>query len=119
MSQRDDAVTLRQIAEAATKIRQWLRGVSPEDFYDNEFTQSAVMHQITIIGEAAGRLTPEFRTVHADLLPWAQMKAMRNILIHGYDEVQIERVWTVATDDLPKLALRLQDFLGREDDRER
>ena len=77
------------------------------------------MHQITIIGEAAGRLTPEFRTVHADLLPWSQMKAMRNILIHGYDEVKIERVWTVATEDLPKLALTLQDFLAHEDDLER
>lgn len=77
------------------------------------------MHQITIIGEAAGRLTPEFRAVHADLLPWSQMKAMRNILIHGYDEIRIERVWTVATEDLPRLALTLQDFLAPEDDRER
>lgn len=47
------------------------------------------------------------------------MKAMRNILIHGYDEIQIERVWTVATEDLPRLALTLQDFLAPEDDRER
>ena len=77
------------------------------------------MHQIIIIGEAAGRLTPEFRAVHAHLLAWSQMKAMRNIPIHGYDEVKIERVWTVATEDLAGLALTLQDFFERKDDLER
>ncbi|MCY0878173.1 MAG: DUF86 domain-containing protein [Firmicutes bacterium] len=118
MPQRNDDITLQQIAKAGDKIRQWLMGISRDEFVDNEILQSAVIRQLEIIGEGVSRLTPEFRQTYPALLPWAQIKALRNLLIHGYDDIDIDRVWKVATEDIPRLANVLQTFRGSEDEHE-
>ena len=63
-------------------------------------TQSAVMRQLEIIGEATKRLSEEFRRVHPDL-PWREMAATRDRLVHGYFTVKLDIVWNVVEKDLP------------------
>ena len=77
------------------------------------------MRQLEIIGEATGRLTSEFLRAHEDVLPWNVMKNMRNVLIHGYDEVDIEIVWTTATEGLPQIHAPLQKLLSEVADASR
>jgi uncharacterized protein with HEPN domain len=98
----DDAVTLEQIRQAGQSIGRFLTNVSEEAFLANEEKQSAVQHQILIIGEAATRLSQTFRNQHTSI-PWTSIIGMRNRLIHGYDTVLLERVWQVASQDVPAL----------------
>ncbi len=77
------------------------------------------MRQLEIIGEATGRLTAEFLSAHSDVLPWNVMKSMRNVLIHGYDEVDIEIVWTTVTQDIPRIYAPLRDLLSEVADASR
>ena len=64
-------------------------------------TQSAVMHQLLIIGEAVKRLSAEFRDTHP-AIPWSQIAGLRDILIHHYDRVDLAELWkTIASDVRP------------------
>ena len=119
MPKRDNFSTLTHIAEAVQRIKRWTEAISHEEFLDDELRQSAIMRQLEIIGEATGRLTAEFLQAHADVLPWNVMKSMRNVLIHGYDEVDIEIVWTTATQDIPGIHAPLQDLLSEAADASR
>lgn len=57
---------------------------------------------VELIGEAATRLPEEWRGAHSEV-PWHEIIALRNVLIHGYDIVMPEILWDVATGDVPKL----------------
>ena len=57
-----------------------------EQFAADERTWSAVLYQISVIGEAVKRLSESFRAQHPSM-PWPQMAGMRKKVIHGYDAV--------------------------------
>jgi len=58
-------------------------------------------------------VSAEFVTAHPDL-SWSQMRGMRNVLIHGYADVDLRVVWDVVQDDLPGLSEKLEQVLGKE-----
>ena len=66
------------------------------------------------MGEAASRVTAE-RQQASPAIPWRDIVAMRNRLIHGYFDVDLDRVWDTVTDDLPPLLARLEAALARLD----
>lgn len=103
MARHDDLKTLVHLEQAAARIAQWMQATSRDAFMEDDMKQSAVIRQLEIIGEAASRLSESFRTRHAELLPWHEMKGMRNILIHGYDEVDVDVVWETATTSIPNM----------------
>lgn len=69
------------------------------------------MRLMEIIGEAAGRVTPETRAQLPNL-PWSDIVAMRNRLIHGYDSVDPDILWTTIKDDLPYLLKAIDRLLS-------
>ncbi|MCL4836262.1 MAG: DUF86 domain-containing protein [Caldilineaceae bacterium] len=69
-----------------------MKSLDIDSFLEDQKTQSAVMHQIMIIGEAGKRLSMEFRSENSEI-PWRQITGMRDFLTHSYDYVDIERVW--------------------------
>lgn len=107
--QRDDA-TLVDLAQASERIAKFLAGTGREAFLTDELVQSAVLHQLLVVGEAAKRLSSEFRAAHPEM-PWTDMAGMRDKLIHEYDVVDIEEVWLTATRDISALLAWLQGVL--------
>lgn len=73
-----------------------------EAFLEDEKTQDAILYNLLIIGEAAGRVSKEFRERHPDV-PWASIIGTRNVLAHGYDHVKIDFVWEILQKDLEPL----------------
>ena len=69
--------------------------------------QDAVVRRIEIIGEAANRVSKDFRKEHTNI-PWREMVAMRNIIVHEYFGIDLERVWTVAKKNVPELQQLLE-----------
>lgn len=116
MPRRDNFSTLTHSEQAVQRIERWLQGVSYETFTEDELRQAAVIRQLEIIGEATGRLISEFLRAHTDILPWNVMKSMRNILFHGYDEVDVEIVWKTATQDIPSIHRARQALLSETTD---
>ena len=109
---RDDS-TLTDIATACRLVIEFTREYRIEDFLDDQKTQSAVMHQLLIIGEASKRLSAEFRAEHPEI-PWKQITGMRDFLIHAYDYVNIERVWGTTTTNVPELLSGIEPLLLSE-----
>ena len=106
-----DSAYLADILNAAQAIRRFVAGVSKEQFLANEEKYEAVNRKFEIMGEAARRLSPEARQQFPDI-PWKLVTAMRNILIHDYDDVNLNVVWQTAQDDLPGLIQKLESHLS-------
>ena len=109
-----DSATLLDIAEAARRAIQFTAGLDAATFIDSEEKRWAVFSQIVIIGEAAARLSAEFQQAH-EQIPWKQIVGMRNRLIHGYDQINWQRVWETVTHDLPALLAAVTPLLPREE----
>lgn len=108
-----DDVTLLDIAQAAHLVTDFIRGLKKKDFLFDPKTQSAVLYQIIVIGEASKRLSPEFRAKYSEI-PWSLIAGMRNHLIHGYDVVDWDEVWKTVTTDVPDLLNLIEPLLPRE-----
>lgn len=109
-----DLGTVLDIVLAGRDIWEFVTGLSESEFLEDKKTRSAVIHKIMVIGEAVKRLFREFRTDH-DEIPWTSIAGMRDSLIHGYDEVDFEKVWQVATGEVPDLLARLEPMLPTEE----
>ena len=107
---RRDEAHLADILEAARAIQRFTSGVTLEAFKANEEKYEAVNRKLEIIGEAARRLTPAVRGQFPEI-PWNLLTGMRNILIHDYDDVDLDVVWDTVQHDLPPLATRLAAHL--------
>ncbi len=103
---RDNVIVL-DILRAARLSIEFLGGTNKPHFLKDTKTQSAVLHQLLLIGEAVKRLSDEFRDRHADV-PWAEIAGMRNVLIHQYDDVDLEEVWRTLERDIPGLSAKLE-----------
>jgi uncharacterized protein with HEPN domain len=108
---RDDA-TLLDIVNAAHLIQTFIQDMTQEAFLGDLKTQSAVLHQITVIGEAVKRLSQAFRERHP-ILPWSLMAGMRDHLIHGYDAIDLDEVWKTATRDVPEVLIKIEPLRPR------
>ncbi len=111
---RDDA-TLLDIAGAARLIGLFIAGLSKDAFLDDLKTQSAVLHQLLVLGEAVKRLSPALREQHR-AIPWSLIAGMRDRLIHGYDAVDLGQVWMTAHHDIPDLLAKLEPLLPEPPD---
>lgn len=110
MTPNRDASALLDIYNAATKILNFSDGFDDKKFFADERTQSAILHELMIIGEAVKRLSLEFRLSHPDIR-WTPMAGMRDVLIHAYDTVDLEEVWRTVTNDIPSLVTSLTPLL--------
>ena len=106
---RSDRERLLDILEAIERIElQATRGRAAFD--QSEVAQTAIIRWIEIIGEAARGLSGDLRQAHPEV-PWRQMVAMRNVVVHGYFDIDIELVWSVVKNDLPKLAVQVRSIV--------
>jgi uncharacterized protein with HEPN domain len=107
----DDQVRLEHMLDTVQRIRAMVRGRSRDAFESDEVRQLAILHLIQVLGEAASRVSAEFRDAHPEL-PWGQMVGMRNRIVHGYDHVDPAIVWRVATDDVEPVLAALERILA-------
>jgi uncharacterized protein with HEPN domain len=104
---RDAVYDVVQAARAALRFR----GTDcKDDFLADDKSQSAVIHQLLILGEAAKRLSEEFQGTHADV-PWRNISRMRDKLVHHYEGIDLQIIWDTLRKDLPGLIQRLEPLL--------
>lgn len=97
---RNDSARLRDMLKAVEAIRRQTRD-GRAAFDNNELIRVWVLHHLQIIGEAASRLDPQGEAARA--LPLRSIIGMRNLLVHGYFQVDDDLVWTVVERDLGTL----------------
>ncbi|MDY6990917.1 MAG: DUF86 domain-containing protein [Thermodesulfobacteriota bacterium] len=102
-----DRVYLLDILEAARLALEYVGEKTKEAFLEDVLCQDAVIRRIEIIGEAARRVSEETQQAFPEL-PWNEMIAMRNVMIHDYDGVDMVIVWDTIKKDLPPLIAELE-----------
>jgi uncharacterized protein with HEPN domain len=82
-------------------------GMNQTDFLANRLVYDATVRNLELIGEAA-RNIPESVRVKSSQIPWRQIIATRNRLIHGYLGIDDDTLWSIVRDDLPQLRIALR-----------
>ena len=108
-----DAVRLRDMLEAAKKVRHFLVGHTRQSFYDNELLQLALQHLVQIVGEAAYNVSAARKAKHPRI-PWPLITGMRHHIVHAYADVDLDVLWVAVTENIPQLITDLENLLDEE-----
>src|SRR5438270_13946757 len=106
MSKRVESVYLSDMLTYARRTLERARGLSREQFIQNESIQDAVAYNIMVIGEAATKVSAETEAAHPQI-PWVDVKNMRHRIVHGYMSLDYEKLWGVVADEIPLLIEQL------------
>ena len=93
------------------RIEEKILDISKQDFEKSKDTQEIVCFNIFQIGELAKNLSIDFIHQH-NIVPWNQIKGMRNKIGHGYGTIEMDRVWKTAIDDIKPLKEYCQQIIN-------
>jgi uncharacterized protein with HEPN domain len=110
MTRHDDRNRLRHMLDHAREAIAITEDRSRADLDRDRLLELGLVRLIEIIGEAAAKVAADFQAGHSQI-PWPQVVAMRNRLVHGYDEVDLDVLWDTVKDDLPPLVIELEKLL--------
>lgn len=99
--------------DATQEILEFMSDKRREDLDRNRMLSLSIVRLLEIIGEAANKVSPEFRRQY-DKVSWKSIVGMRNRLIHGYYDIDLDVVWQTVTADIPRLARELEHVLQCE-----
>ena len=111
MSAEGDAVFIRHMLDAISRAESYLKGVDKVDFLGNVEKQDAVIRQLSVLGEAAVRVSREVCARHPEV-PWSDVTGIRHRLIHDYLGVDVETVWRTASSEAPSIRSHLKAILS-------
>jgi uncharacterized protein with HEPN domain len=100
----DDLIRIRHMRDAASEALSFTAGKTRIALDSDRMLILAIIKELEIIGEAASKVSCETRERFAEI-PWQDVVGMRNRLIHGYFDVDIDRVWDTVNIDLPELLI--------------
>ncbi|HEY9630896.1 MAG TPA: DUF86 domain-containing protein [Coleofasciculaceae cyanobacterium] len=105
-----DPESLIDIANAIRRILRYTNGINRVELEANDEKLSAILYQITIIGEATKRLSQTFRQQQPEI-PWREMAGMRDVLVHEYDQLDFDVIWDVVQNKLAELLSLIEPLL--------
>ena len=108
-SERDLAL-LWDMREAVREIVEFIQGAEFARFSSNKMLRYAVERQLIVLGEAAKKISEDLRQKHPEIA-WRGLVGQRNVLAHEYGEILIERIWLVATENIPALLPLLDNLI--------
>jgi uncharacterized protein with HEPN domain len=103
----EDQVRALHMIEACESVQRFIQGRHRLDFESDQMLLFAVVRAIEVLGEAAGKVSEDTRSACPEI-PWPEITNMRNRLIHGYFDIDIDIVWNTASIELPALLADLR-----------
>lgn len=107
-----DSASLLDMYQAGRQILAFTEGITLKELQDDDMRLSAVLYEIIVIGEAATRLSPDFRVDNPEV-SWKKMAGMR-ILVHQYDEVNFDVLWDAIQFSIPEMLDKVLPLLPEE-----
>jgi uncharacterized protein with HEPN domain len=104
---------LTDIVDAADAIAGFIQGRERTALYADDLLQSAVLHKLTLLGEAAARLSRALRDRRPEV-PWQRIISIRNRTVHEYFGIDWGIIWSAVTEDVPQLRRQIAVILSQE-----
>ena len=105
-------ILLEHIIDSILSIEEYTEKISKNDFKNDAKTQDAVIRKLEIIGEAVKNLPASFKNKNPEI-PWKKIAGTRDVLIHEYFGVDVNMIWIVIKEDIPKLKKQIKKILER------
>ena len=106
----DDRARIEHMLQGVERIKDAMKDVSEEQFYQSRILLDAMSFNFAILGEAANKVSDELQAKHPEI-PWGDIIGMRNVLIHDYVKPQPKYMWDAYRNDLDSLKKHLQKIL--------
>ncbi len=107
---KDDRVYLLHIMKCISRVEEDTVG-GREEFFESAKTRDAVIRNLQILAESSQRISPELKARHPDV-DWKNMKGFRNILVHDYLGLDLEKIWMIVENDIPNLKKQATSILA-------
>lgn len=111
--QKDDQTRIRHMLDASEEALSFVAGKNRQELESNRMLALSLLKSIEIVGEAASKVSHKTRSEHPQI-PWAEIVSTRNRLVHGYFEIDYDRVWDTLQSDLPDLVRGLRKIFPEE-----
>jgi len=111
MNPQTSRLYLEDIQQAIEKIERYITGFTYETFQEDEMAVDAVIRNVEIIGEAARNIPDDLRERYPEI-PWKQIVGLRHIVAHKYFNVDLEIIWRITTENLPKTKSEILSMLA-------
>jgi len=102
MTEKYDLVFIEHILDSINAIEEFSRGVTKEEIIKNRLKQSAIIREIEVIGEAAKNVSKSLKSKWKKV-EWSNIAGTRDKMIHHYFGVDLNIVWNIVRNDLPRL----------------
>lgn len=112
MSKRGSLEFVSDILEAISRIEIYIKSLSYDEFIVDIKTQDSVIRNLEIVGEAAGKITNDFKK-KCQGIPWKELAGVRDRLIHHYFGINLDIVWTIITVELKEVAKEIKKILNK------
>ena len=110
----DDLIRVKHMIDAAEEIIYYSKDKKREDLDKERLLNLSLVHLLEIFGEAASRVSVDFQKKYPDI-PWREIIDMRNRLIHGYFDIDLDIVWKTIKDEIPPINEKLKKIKEMED----
>ncbi len=114
-NEREWRFRLNDIHDSTENILRYVQGMDLDTFSENQMVIDAVIRNFEIIGEAVRYIPNEFKASNPHI-DWQDMADMRNRLIHGYSDVNLDTVWDTIVNDLPPLLSVMSELIESQND---
>ena len=92
---------LKDMLDAIVAIEGY-SSLSYEELLKDSKTQDAIMFNLVVLGEAANRISEDFKIKHQGI-PWSSIIGTRNLIVHGYDQIRLPIIWDIIQKDIKVL----------------
>ena len=110
---KNETVYLDHIIECIDWIERYA-AEGKEVFLRDRKTQSAVLREIQTLAESTQRLSDDLKNAHAEIL-WQAIAGLRNVLVHDYLGIKVERIWEIIQRDIPPLRRAIESMRAKRE----
>lgn len=108
---KDNGLHIEHVLECIDRVQKYTRG-GREEFFTDIQKQDAVLRNLQILAESSQRLSDDVKAKHSDI-DWRSLSGFRNVLVHEYFGIRLERVWQIIEKDLPELKRQMETIRGK------
>ena len=110
---RDYKLYLRDILEAISRMENSMKGITKEVFQKDVDIQDLSLRRLEVIGEAVTNISEEIKSKYSDV-EWKEIAGFRVVVAHTYFKINLNIVWDIIKNELPKLKREIENILGKD-----